>query len=63
LKLEDSKTEEKAQPLSIDNLLDAINKNTMEITEHQMNAILRRLSPLIALMTDKQKARLIKTGN
>jgi two-component system, cell cycle response regulator len=61
LKLEDSKAEEKTPLLSIDNLLDAINKNTIEITEHQMNGILKRLSPLIALMTDKQKSRLFKT--
>lgn len=63
LKLDDSNTDEKTQLLSIDNLLDAISKGEVDITEHQMNQLIKRLSPLVTLMTEKQKSRLIKTDS
>lgn len=60
LKLDDVYADDKTQLFSIDNLLEAIAKGDMDINEQQMLSIIKRLSPLIAMMTEKQKSKLIK---
>ncbi|MEX1033635.1 MAG: diguanylate cyclase [Cellvibrionaceae bacterium] len=60
LKLEANQREESALPLSIDSLLEAISQGKTNTAEGQMEAVLRRLAPLVALMSDKQKQQLFR---
>jgi diguanylate cyclase (GGDEF)-like protein len=60
LKIEPTKEIEEPIVISIDGLLEALGKGKVDIDEKQMNAIAQQLAPLIALMNDKQKQKLIK---
>lgn len=61
LKLENGNgsSEEISITISIDNLLEAISKGKTELASNQMDQVISRLAPLVALMTDEQKRRLI----
>ncbi len=60
LKLENTQTHEPPVVVSIDKLLEAIAEGKTEMAQNQMAAALNRLAPLIALMNEKQKQRLIE---
>ena len=59
LKLEDNQKDEITPAISVDNLLEAIDKRKTDVTEDQMAAVLKRLRPLVALMSEKQKQCLL----
>lgn len=58
LKLAHSQPDEVPIIISIDGLLEAINKGKTDLAGDQMEAIIDRLAPLVALMTEEQKRRL-----
>lgn len=60
LKLEsdDTDAEETTVVVSIDNLLETISKDNTEVTDNQLEAAINQLTPLVALLNDKQKMRL-----
>lgn len=60
MKLDSHQTDESIPSISIDNLLETISKGNGELAQQQMDAVLNQLIPLVALMTEKQKQRLIK---
>lgn len=59
LKLENGQAEEISVTVSIDNLLESIAKGKTEALSSQMDAVIKRLAPLVALMSDEQKRRLV----
>lgn len=59
LKLDTSNPDEATLMISIDRLLEAIDQGQFQQTENQMESVLDRLAPLVALMSEKQKQRLI----
>lgn len=59
LKLENGRHEEPVVVISVDGLLDAISKGKTDSIQDQMDAIISRLLPLVSLMTEEQKRKLI----
>lgn len=61
LKLEESGTSTRADPLvSIDSVLEQINKGEVEVSSDIMQALIEQLSPLISLMSAEQKQQLLQ---
>ncbi|MES2823649.1 MAG: diguanylate cyclase [Pseudomonadota bacterium] len=60
LKLEASQAHEPPAAISIDSLLKSIAEGQTETAKQQMAAVLNQLAPLVALMNEKQKQRLIE---
>jgi two-component system, cell cycle response regulator len=60
LKLEERQGDETTLVVSVDSVLDMITKGKTDMAKDQMDAVLKRLAPLVALMTDKQKHRLLR---
>lgn len=60
LKLESNHKDETSLVVSVDSLLEAIEKGKTDVTEDQMAAVLNRLLPLVALMSEKQKQHLLR---
>lgn len=59
LKFEANQMDEPSLTVSIDALLEAIGKGNTDTVKDQMDAVLSRLAPLVALMNKKQKQQLI----
>lgn len=59
VKLESNQADEASPVVSIDSLLEALSKGKTDVTEDQMETVLNRLLPLVALMSDNQKQRLL----
>lgn len=59
LKLESNQKDETSPTVSVDSLLEAIDKGKTDVAEDQMAAVLNRLLPLVALMSEKQKQHLL----
>ena len=59
LKLESNQSTETPAAISIDRLLEAIAAGNTEVGKNEMASVLNQLAPLVALMNDKQKQRLL----
>lgn len=60
LKLESRHDDETPVVISVDSLLDAIAKGKFDVTEKHLDLVVAQLMPLVALMTEKQKKRLME---
>ena len=59
LKLEATQTNETSAVVSIDRLLEAIIAGKTDVAQNQMDSVLNKLGPLIALMNERQKQQLL----
>ncbi len=59
LKLEPAQTSEPPAIISIDRLLEAIAAGKTDIAKNQMDSVLNKLAPLVALMSEKHKQQLL----
>lgn len=63
IKLEDNKTDDAIDEISIDELLEIVSDNERSLTANELIAAESKLAPLLALFSDEQKARLMSNTN
>lgn len=60
LKLESKRAQTITVDVSIDNFLEAIAQKKSDFSQEELQAAVKKLAPLVALMSDKQKQQLLK---